>query len=242
MTKQNLQKELLEKVKPGTKPSDLKRSKSAENLLTPPAPPLARSKSAEPFSDPKYPYTTLISQQQELETLRKETVAKSETIRLLRKRAESLETELIQVCETFTSQLTSLTRLQSLEAENQTLKEQIATLTNHATDLDLKARHQNLKAWFSSYQQKQQLDRELAENIDQASTELISQDQTISQLRGELRKLKQTNQSLTKDLELAQRAVAWRKSPLPLPSTPSPGTFYALTFCLIGTVLWLTIR
>ena len=44
MTKQDLQKELLEKVKPGTKPSDirkLKRSKSADDI--PSAPPLPTS-------------------------------------------------------------------------------------------------------------------------------------------------------------------------------------------------------
>ena len=42
MTKENLQKELLEKVKPGTKPSDLKklkRSKSLGDIPTPPTPP-----------------------------------------------------------------------------------------------------------------------------------------------------------------------------------------------------------
>jgi hypothetical protein len=97
MTKQNLQKELLEKVKPGTKPSDLKklkRSKSADDI--PNAPPLSsvplnRSKSSEPFADPKYPYTTLISQSQELEQLRKESEAKSTTISLLRKKIADLE-------------------------------------------------------------------------------------------------------------------------------------------------------
>src|SRR5215213_2397765 len=93
MTKQDLQKELLEKVKPGTKPSDLKRSKSASDIpLAPPLPtPLNRSKSTEPFSDPKYPYTTLISQQQELENLRKESESKSTTISLLRKKIAELE-------------------------------------------------------------------------------------------------------------------------------------------------------
>jgi hypothetical protein len=34
MTKDQLAKELLEKVKPGTKPSDLKRSKSADDIPT----------------------------------------------------------------------------------------------------------------------------------------------------------------------------------------------------------------
>ena len=95
MTKENLQQELLEKVKPGTKPSDirkLKRSKSADDI---PAPlnstPLNRSKSQEPFADEKYPYTTLISQSQELEQLKKESEAKSTTISLLRKKISELE-------------------------------------------------------------------------------------------------------------------------------------------------------
>src|SRR5436190_10081057 len=46
MTKQDLQKELLEKVKPGTKPSQLKRSKSASDISVKEAKPLSRSKSA----------------------------------------------------------------------------------------------------------------------------------------------------------------------------------------------------
>src|SRR6185295_4292172 len=41
MTKKDLQKELLEKVKPGTKPSHLKRSKSANDIPKPP--PLPKS-------------------------------------------------------------------------------------------------------------------------------------------------------------------------------------------------------
>src|SRR3954453_13834722 len=97
MTKQDLQQELLEKEKPGVKASDLKklkRSKSADDIPSaPPLPtvPLNRSKSQEPFSDIKYPYTTLISQSQRIEELEKETTAKSGTIKLLRKKIEELE-------------------------------------------------------------------------------------------------------------------------------------------------------
>ena len=112
--KQELQKELKEKVREGIKPSDLKklkRSKSAGDIpKVPPLPnsvPVSRSKSNS-FNDPKYPYTTLIAQQEELEQLRKEiqritellnksesqTKTKSETIALLRKKNESLEQEL----------------------------------------------------------------------------------------------------------------------------------------------------
>ena len=54
MTKQALQKELLEKVKPGTKPSHLKRSKSLSDI--PQAPPLPLNAS---FTDPNQALNTL---------------------------------------------------------------------------------------------------------------------------------------------------------------------------------------
>src|SRR3954447_7067233 len=95
MTKEKLQAEIKEKVKPGIKPSQLKRSKSAGDIpKAPPLPssvPVSRSKSNQTFNDPKYPFTTLITQQEELEQLRKETKAKSTTITLLRKKNEELE-------------------------------------------------------------------------------------------------------------------------------------------------------
>src|SRR5436305_913177 len=70
----------------------LKRSKSADDIHSPlNSTPLNRSKSQEPFADPKYPYTTLISQSQELEQLKKESESKSTTISLLRKKIEELE-------------------------------------------------------------------------------------------------------------------------------------------------------
>src|SRR3954454_1924937 len=120
MTKQDLQKELLEKVKPGTKPSHLKklkRSKSADDIPTTPSSlPLAKSQSNPPI-ETKYPYTTLISQQQELERLQKESKAKSDTIALLRKKIESLE-----------------------EPTNQEFKPTLTELDN-----SLFARHKNLK-------------------------------------------------------------------------------------------------
>src|SRR4051812_23659869 len=149
MTKQNLQKELLEnevsaeqKVKPGTKPSDLKRSKSAEAIgLTPPVH-LERSKSAEPQSinDPKYPYTTLISQSQELETLRKETETKSTTISLLRKKIEELE-------KSNPPNLLLQEQLAEKQQQIESLREQLENKPLETSELDqaLLARHQNLK-------------------------------------------------------------------------------------------------
>src|ERR1043165_121502 len=86
-----LQKELLEEVKPGVKPSDfrkLKRSKSEGDI---PKAPLSKSQSNPPTTEVKYPYTQLISQQPTIEKLEQETTAKSDTIALLRKKIEDLE-------------------------------------------------------------------------------------------------------------------------------------------------------
>ena len=83
------------------------------------------------------------------------------------------------------------------------------------------------------------MDKELEENIEQASTELTNQDQTISTLRTELRKLKQTNQSLQKDLELAQRLAESRKIPFLSPE-PYPFLKYALYSLTIAVfTAWL---
>src|ERR1043166_1502577 len=151
MTKQDLQKELKEKVKEGVKPSHLKklkRSKSADDIPSaPPLPtsiPLSKSQSNPPLNAPKYPYTTLISQQQELERLAKESETKSTTISLLRKKVAELEknnppTQLLQ------------DQLSEKQKEIENLRQQLETNPNltDLTELDqsLFARHQGLKSW-----------------------------------------------------------------------------------------------
>ena len=66
-----------------------------------------------------------------------------------------------------------------------------------------------------TYQKNKQLETELKENIDYASEELLNQDQTIADLRTENSKLKLTNQSLQKDLNLATKLAELRKDYLP---------------------------
>ena len=215
MTKQQLQQELKDKVKPGVKPSDLRklrRSKSADDIpSTPPTSiPVSRSKSNQPFQDPKYPYTTLISQQEELDKLKKETETKSTTISLLRKKNEELEQQLK------TNPPTQLLQdqLSEKQQEIESLKEQLETKpTLPELDNSLMARHQNLKAWFSQYQKTKQLDQALVENIDEASSELLEQDKVISSLRTQITQLETSNQSLQKDLSLSNRLAEYRKDP-----------------------------
>jgi predicted RNase H-like nuclease (RuvC/YqgF family) len=152
MTKEKLQQEIKDKVKPGVKPSDirkLKRSKSADDIpSTPSSIPVSRSKSMEPFQDPKYPYTTLISQQEQLKKLQKETTAKSDTIKLLRKKIEDLEQSnppnlLLQ------NQLSEKQKeLESLREQLETANTELSTLKEtHSSVLDdnLTLKHQSLK-------------------------------------------------------------------------------------------------
>jgi hypothetical protein len=147
MPKPDLQKELLAKVKPGTKPSHLKklkRSKSADDIPTAPSlpssTPLTRSQSNQPFTDPKYPYTTLISQQEELDRLQKESETKSTTISLLRKKIEELEQQNPPNA-LLTDQLTEK------QKEIELLRQQLEEKPAEPSELDtaLLARHQSLK-------------------------------------------------------------------------------------------------
>ncbi len=155
MTKQDLQKELKEKIKPGVKASDLKklkRSKSADDIpKAPPLPisiPLTKSQSNPPLNDPKYPYTSLISQQEELDKLKKETTAKSDTIKLLRQKIKELE-KTNPPNQLLTDQLTNKqkeveTLRKKLEEKNEELKT-LKTEQSNLLDTNLTLKHQSLK-------------------------------------------------------------------------------------------------
>ena len=210
MTKEQLQKELLEKVKLGTKPSQLKKSKSADQLL-PKSTPLTKSKSAETFSDPKYPYTSLISQQQTIEKLAKESQARSTTISLLRKKVEELEKHpptllLEEQLKVKQRELEGLRK--DLEAKNAELNQ-----TKQELDKSLEVRHQGLKDFRAGYEKRKLVQSELDSTVEESTEELVNQDEKISQLRSENSKLKQTNQSLQRDLTLVQKLAESRKVP-----------------------------
>src|SRR6185437_5342808 len=185
MTKKaQLQQELLEKVKPGTKPSHLKRSKSESDI--PKTPPLPLNAS---FTDPNQALSTLT------EELKK------------------------------TTDLNGLLQEQLSEKQSQIedLRKQLEIQSAVESDNSLFARHKSLKDWFTQYAKNKALDTELTENINKASTELLEKDETISQLRGQVKNLELTNQSLQKDLNLSQRLDELRKVPLP---TNSPNLSY----------------
>jgi len=103
------------------------------------------------------------------------------------------------------------------------------------------ARHQGLKDWFNQYQKNQVLETELAQNIDEVSDELVNQDEKISALRSQVSQLKQTNQSLTRDLASVHRLAQFRKSPYFSPQPDYPLLRYALYSLAVAVFsLWLT--
>jgi predicted RNase H-like nuclease (RuvC/YqgF family) len=103
MTKEQLQQELLEKVKPGTLPSHLKRSKSADDII-PNAPPLPPSQLSE---------LEQLKKQTDLNSLLQDQLkAKQKEIEKLRKQLET------------NSDPTDFTELdQALTARHQNLKD-----------------------------------------------------------------------------------------------------------------------
>jgi len=119
-----LQKALKEKVKEGIKPSQLKRSKSASDILVKEAKPLNRSKSAQELEPSESSLKAQLTQAQD-------------QISILELKLET--------------QARELTELNNLQEENERLKGELeskkAELSQIKTELDksLAARHQSLK-------------------------------------------------------------------------------------------------
>jgi len=242
MTKEQLQKELKEKVKEGVKPSDLKKFKRSKSLGDlpkdiPKAPPLpnlspelTRSKSQnETFSDSRYPFTTLISQQEKIEELVKESKAKSDTIKLLRDKIEKLESSDSPPAPLLADQLKEKQKeveelrssLNSLSKERQELRKQlqeaISLLEKRTQELDnsLIARIESVKKFGLIYEKLKDTELQLLQEEELATEEIISQDKEISKLRNQKLQAKLKIQQLESDLDLTYRLAEMRKVPLP---------------------------
>ena len=191
MTKKDLQKELLEKVKPGTKPSDIRK--------------LKRSKSADDLPNPSP------SRLSELETenteLKKELELASQTVSEL--------TKLAQKSSLFQEQLKEKQKeVENLRGKLETKSSELSQ-TQRELDNSLLARHQALKQFGIVHEKLKQVKKELDENVEQGSEELINQDETISKLRNQKQQAKLKVQQLERDLNLSSRLAELRKVPLP---------------------------
>lgn len=103
-------------------------------------------------------------------------------------------------------------KLEATNAELNSLQKTHSTLL----DTNLTLKHHSLKDWWKQYEKTKELEQELKENMEYASEELISQDKQISSLEQENSKLKLTNQSLQKDLNLTAKLVELRSNLLAL--------------------------
>jgi len=111
-------------------------------------------------------------------------------------------------------------QLKAKQQEIENLREKLETknreLAQTQTELDnsLLARYEALKQFSQLYDKLQEVKQELNENVDDASEELIDQDETISKLREQKQKAQIKIQALEKDLNLSQRLAQMRKVPL----------------------------
>ena len=245
MPKKKLQQEIKDKVKPGVKPSDLKklkRSKSADDIpSTPTSVPLKKSQSQLeiPLTQP--------NPKEQISNLKEQVKFHAETAANYLKSLQSSQAKVSELEGKIKNPPSSLLQdqlkekqkeLESLRAKLESTNSELNTLKEtHSSVLDdnLSLKHQGLKDWFKQYQQTQELDQELTENVDYASSELEKQDKTINQLRSEVNHLKLTNQSLTKDLDLATKLAELRENPLP---DNSPNLIYLkpLVFLAVATI------
>ena len=224
MTKDQLQQELKKEIRPGVKPSDLKRK-------------LKRSKSADDIPSSSTPNIPLQKSQSQLEITLTQP-SKEETIINLKEQVKfhaetaqnyltSLSTSQAKVSELekklkknppnvlLSEQLKA--KQQELESLRKKLEEANTKLTETTQELDnsLFARVEAVKQFGKVYDKLQLVKQELDDTVDQASDELVKGDDKVSSLRTKLFTARQQISDLQKDLNLAQRLAELRKYPLP---------------------------
>ena len=233
MTKQELQKELKEKVKAGVKPSDLKKLKRSKSVGDIPAPPPLPNEQIRQLED-KIKRLEVDNQQLRtaLQEIDRQTQDKYPPASLLQEQLKVKQSEIEELREKLAAQETELKELKNPDY-SLALASNLDSSEFSELDQSLVARHQNLKDFFKQYEKTEKLEQELVESIDYAADELVRQDDLISDLRGENRKLKFSNQSLQRDLELAHRAVEWRKRPLRFENDETPWLSPAISLFLV---------
>jgi chromosome segregation ATPase len=135
-------------------------------------------------------------------------------------------------------------QLKEKQKEIEILREKLETknreLAQTQTELDnsLLARQKSNKQFTLIYDKLQQVKQELNENVNQASDELLNQDEEISKLREQKQQTKLRIQELERDLNLSQRLAQMRKVPLPSDERNWDYLKYALySLCAVGFTL-----
>ena len=213
MTKNSeFQKELKEKIKPGVKASDLRK--------------LKRSKSDSDL--PNVPKSPPLQHSKSEPPLVQPSLAEQNI---------QLQEQVKFHAETASNYLQSLQTSQAKVSElEEKLKEKTTELDN-----SLLARYEAVKQFSKIYDKLRLIRKELDENADQASDEIINQDETITNLRTNQRKAQQKIRELEQDLNLAEKLAEMRKYPLPNPESDESYLKYIFGgLALVFLGLWLT--
>jgi len=191
MTKQDLQKELKEKVKEGVKPSDLKK--------------LKRSKSADDIPSSLTPNPPLKKSHSQLEIPVSNQPSKDQIIKQLKQ-------DLLFTQNTANNYLTSLQVAQAQIAQLQEqIKENPTELKTKITQLEdkiLELRVEKIKEFNEYYETKQELETELDSNISLAVKEIVKlEDQLKTANKKKLELQSKLGQASSKNAQLELKLI-----------------------------------
>jgi len=201
MTKQDLQKELQEKVKEGLKPSHLKklkRSKSADDIptsLTPPTPPLKKS-----HSHLEIPLANQPSKNQQIKQLKQNLLFTQNTADNYLQSLQTAQAQIIQLQEQLKTKSTKNQSSQTVENDQVKIKELEQQI--------LQLRLDKIKEFGDYLEKKGELETELELNINSGIKEIQSLEnklRTTNQKRLELQN--QLAQSASKNAQLELKLI-----------------------------------
>ena len=224
MTKDQFQQELNKEVRPGVKPSDLKRklkrSKSADDIPASSTPNIPLQKSQ---SQSEIPLTQPTSEQT-ITNLQEQVKFHAETAQNYLQSLSTSQAKVSELEEKLKKNPPTPLLLEQLKEKQQGIEELRKKLedtntkltdTTEQLDNSLFARYEAVKQFGKVYDKLQLVKQELDDTVDQASDELVKGDDKNSQLRTKLFTASQQINSLQKDLNLAERLAEMRKYPLP---------------------------
>jgi chromosome segregation ATPase len=245
VTKDQLQQELKKEVRPGVKPSDLKkklkRSKSADDVVSPSTPNIPLQKSQSQLEIP----LTQPSKEETITNLKEQVKFHAETAQNYLTSLSTSQAKVSELEEKIKKNPPTPLLQEQLKAKQKEVeelrkqKEQLnQKLTENTEQLDnsLFARYEAVKQFGKVYDKLQLVKQELDDTVDQASDELVKGDDKASSLRTKLFTARQQIGDLQKDLKLAQRLAELRKDYLP-DNSPNlnylPYGFYAFSAIIL---------
>jgi chromosome segregation ATPase len=205
--KDNLQKELQQKVKPGIKPSHLRKSKSLDNI--PSAPPLPNPPLQKSKSQLDIPVLNEPSQEQQISQLQEQVKFHAQTAQNYLQSLQTAQAKITELEEELTNK----------EIFTDAPEENISELKTKITELEeqiLQLRLDKIKDFGDYYQKKQDLESELELNITEGVSEIHRlENKLLATNKKKLELQAQLNQTQTKNTKLELKLLNNEPSPNP---------------------------